>query len=29
MEFQKEEEEERIFNMNKFNKWVDKQETHN
>ena len=27
MEFQKEEEEERIFNMNKFNKWVNKEET--
>ena len=27
MEFEKEEEEERIFDMNKFNKWVDKQET--
>ena len=27
MEFEKEEEEERIFDMNKFNKWVNKQET--
>ena len=27
MEFEKEEEEEIIFNMNKFNKWFDKQET--
>ena len=27
MEFEKEEEEEKIFNANKFNKWVNKQET--
>ena len=27
MEFEKEEEEEKIFNTNKFNKWVNKQET--
>ena len=27
MEFEKEEEEERIFNANKFDKWVNKQET--
>ena len=27
MEFEKEEEEEKIFSTNKFNKWVNKQET--